>query len=65
MLGVEGDSFQRDCSPHTAPAIVGFAVGRGLGAGSEPCQARALAMPSGLALIAFAIGLATKFEEPA
>ena len=35
MLGVEDDSFQRDSSPHTAPAIVGFAVGCGLGAGSE------------------------------
>jgi uncharacterized membrane protein YoaK (UPF0700 family) len=49
---------------HTAPAIVGFAVGCGLGAGCEIIIGLwALALPTGLAFLALVIGLATKLEE--
>ena len=49
---------------HTAPAIVGFAVGCGLGAGCEIVIGLwALALPTGLAFLAFVIGLATRLEE--
>ena len=45
---------------HTAPAIVGFAVGCGLGAGSEIFIGLwALALPTALALLALLNGLAT------
>jgi uncharacterized membrane protein YoaK (UPF0700 family) len=49
---------------HTAPAIVGFAVGCGLGAGCEiTIGLWALALPTGLALLALVIALASKLEE--
>ena len=49
---------------HTAPAIVGFAVGCGLGAGCEIIIGLwALALPTGLAFLALVIGLASKSEE--
>jgi uncharacterized membrane protein YoaK (UPF0700 family) len=49
---------------HTAPAIVGFAVGCGLGAGCEIIIGLwALALPTGLAFLALVIALASKLEE--
>jgi uncharacterized membrane protein YoaK (UPF0700 family) len=49
---------------HTAPPIVGFAVGCGLGAGCEIIIGLwALALTTGLAFLALVIGLATKLEE--
>jgi uncharacterized membrane protein YoaK (UPF0700 family) len=49
---------------HTAPAIIGFAAGCGLGAGCEVIIGLwALALPTGLALLALVIGLASKLEE--
>ena len=49
---------------HTAPPIVGFAVGCGLGAGGEIIIGLwALALPAGLAFLALVLGLATKLEE--
>jgi uncharacterized membrane protein YoaK (UPF0700 family) len=49
---------------HTAPAIVGFALGCGLGAGCEIITGLwALALPTGLAFLALVIGLACKLEE--
>ena len=51
----------RSRAMHTLPVIVGFAIGGGLGAA---CQAAAglwsLALPTGLALLAFAMGRAEK-----
>jgi len=48
----------RSRAMHTLPVILGFATGCGLGAA---CQAAAglwsLALPTGLALLAFAMGL--------
>jgi uncharacterized membrane protein YoaK (UPF0700 family) len=44
---------------HTCPAIVGFAVGCGLGAASEAAFGLlSLALPMGFALLAFAMGFA-------
>jgi uncharacterized membrane protein YoaK (UPF0700 family) len=49
---------------HTAPAIVGFAVGCGLGAGCEIMVGLwALALPTALAFLALVIGLASKLQE--
>src|SRR5882757_8698341 len=49
----------RSRAMHTWPAIVGFAVGCGLGAACEAAIGlRSLALPTGLALLAFAMGLA-------
>ncbi len=49
---------------HTATAIIGFAVGCGLGAGCKIILGLwALALPTGLALFALVIGLASKLEE--
>ncbi len=54
----------RSRAMHTLPVIVGFATGGGLGAA---CQAAAglwsLALPTALALLAFAMGLAEKPPE--
>jgi uncharacterized membrane protein YoaK (UPF0700 family) len=45
----------------TLPAILGFAVGCGLGAASETAMGlRSLALPVELALLAFAIGFAAE-----
>src|SRR5262249_16058237 len=49
---------------HTAPAVVGFVVGCGLGAGCEIIIGLwALALPTGLAFLALVIGLASKLGE--
>ena len=49
---------------HTASAIIGFAVGCGLGAGCEIIVGLwALALPTGLAFVALVIGLRSKLEE--
>ena len=48
----------RSRAMHTWPAIVGFAVGCGLGAACEAAIGlRSLALPTGLALLALAMGL--------
>ena len=48
---------------HTAPAIIGFAVGCGLGAGFEVVAGLwSLALPTGLALLALLITLVTKLD---
>lgn len=48
---------------HTWPAIVGFAVGCGLGAACEAAfELRSLALPVGLALLALALGLMAKLD---
>ena len=56
----------RDRAMHTLPVIVGFTIGGGLGAA---CQAAAglwsLALPTGLALLALAMGLAVKPRDRA
>ena len=60
LMGRDSDEVARARSraKHTWPAIVGFAVGCGLGAG---CEARvglwSLALPAGLALLALAMGV--------
>ena len=55
----------RSRAMHTLPVIVGFAIGCGLGAA---CQAAAglwsLALPTGLALLAFAMGIWCAGAEP-
>jgi uncharacterized membrane protein YoaK (UPF0700 family) len=53
----------RDRAMRTWPAIVGFAVGCGLGAACEAAIGlRSLALPTGLALLAVAMGLAANLE---
>jgi uncharacterized membrane protein YoaK (UPF0700 family) len=48
---------------HTWPAIVGFAVGCGLGAGCEAAIGlRSLALPTGLALLTLAIAIAANLD---
>ena len=48
----------------TLPVIIGFTLGCGLGAACEAAMGlRALALPVGLVLIAFAIGFALKSDE--
>jgi uncharacterized membrane protein YoaK (UPF0700 family) len=50
---------------HTWPAIIGFAVGCGLGAACEAAfELWSLVLPSCLALLALALGLASPREEP-
>ena len=61
MLG--GDpaavSKARNQAARTLPVIIGFAVGCGIGAASEAAVGlRSLALPAGLALLAFAVGFA-------
>jgi uncharacterized membrane protein YoaK (UPF0700 family) len=63
MLGREPADVAkaRSRAMRTWPAIVGFAVGCGLGAACEAkFGLRSLAFPAGLALLALAMGLATK-----
>ncbi len=49
---------------HTAPAIVGFAIGCGIGAACEAVLGlRALMLPASLALIAFALGSLVERDE--
>src|ERR1700676_3275258 len=53
----------RDRAVRTWPAIVGFAVGRGLGAKCETAIGlRSLALPAGLALLAVAMGMTANLE---
>jgi hypothetical protein len=52
------DARVRNRAVHTLPVIVGFTIGCGLG---DACEATAglwsLALPTGFAMLAFAIGL--------
>jgi uncharacterized membrane protein YoaK (UPF0700 family) len=51
----------RNRAAHTLPAIVGFTVGCGLGAACEAALGTwSLALPAGLALLAFAMGFAAE-----
>jgi uncharacterized membrane protein YoaK (UPF0700 family) len=53
----------RSRAMHTWPAIVGFAVGCGLGAACEAAIGlRSLVLPAGLALLALAMGLAANLD---
>jgi uncharacterized membrane protein YoaK (UPF0700 family) len=53
----------RDRAMRTWPAIVGFAIGCGLGAISEAAIGlRSLALPAGLALLAVAMGMTADIE---
>jgi hypothetical protein len=53
----------RDRAMRTWPAIVGFAVGCGLGATCETAIGlRSLALPAGLALLAVTMGTTAKIE---
>ncbi len=60
----DGAAKARERAKHTWPAILGFAVGCGLGA---ECEAVAglwsLALPAGLALLALAMGLAARLDS--
>jgi uncharacterized membrane protein YoaK (UPF0700 family) len=65
MLGREPDGVvrARTRAMRTWPAILGFAVGCGLGAGSEAAVGlRSLALPTGLALLALLTALASDFD---
>ena len=54
----------RDRAMRTWPAIVGFAIGCGLGATCEAAIGlRSLALPTGLALLAVAMGMTANLEE--
>ncbi|HEV7878210.1 YoaK family protein [Bradyrhizobium sp.] len=54
----------RDRAMRTWPAIVGFAVGCGLGATCETAMGlRSLALPAGLALLAVTMGTTAKIER--
>jgi uncharacterized membrane protein YoaK (UPF0700 family) len=54
----------RSRAMRTWPAIIGFAVGCGLGAACEAALGlRSLALPAGLALLAFAMGLAANLDS--
>ena len=61
LLGRDPDEVAqaRRRAQHTWPAIVGFAVGCGLGAACEAAVGLwSLALPAGLALLALALGVA-------
>jgi len=65
LLGHNPDSVAkaRRRANHTWPAIVGFAVGCGLGASSEAVFGLlSLALPVGLALLALVVSLAPRRE---
>jgi uncharacterized membrane protein YoaK (UPF0700 family) len=65
MFGREpaGVAQARSRAMRTWPAIIGFAVGCGLGAACEAAIGlRSLALPTGLALLALAMGLAANLE---
>ncbi len=54
----------RNRAARTPPAIVGFTVGCALGAACEAALGRrSLALPSGLALLAFAMGFAAEADD--
>jgi uncharacterized membrane protein YoaK (UPF0700 family) len=54
----------RNRAAHTLPAIVGFTVGCGVGAACEVALgASSLALPAGLALLAFATGFAAESND--
>jgi uncharacterized membrane protein YoaK (UPF0700 family) len=55
----------RSRAMHTLPVIVGFAIGGGLGAACEAAAGLwSLALPTGLALLAFAMGVWVAGAEP-
>jgi hypothetical protein len=66
LLG--GDSTDvakaRNRAARTLPVIVGFTVGCGLGAACEAALGTwSLALPAGLAMLAFAIGFAAELDD--
>ena len=66
LLGGDPDDVARARrrANHTWPAIIGFAVGSGLGAAGEAAfDLWSLALPIGLALLALAIGLAAALDS--
>jgi len=65
LLGRDPDEVAkaRSRAKHTWPPIVGFTVGCGLGAACEAAVGLwSLALPTGLALLAFAMGFAVKLD---
>jgi uncharacterized membrane protein YoaK (UPF0700 family) len=65
LLGRDPDEVAkaRSRAKHTWPPIVGFTVGCGLGAACEATVGLwSLALPAGLALLAFAMGFAAKLD---
>lgn len=66
FLGGDSDDVAkaRRRANHTWPAIIGFAVGCGLGAACEGAfELWSLALPTGLALLALALGLMAKLDR--
>ena len=54
----------RNRAARTLPVIVGFTVGCGLGAACEAALGTwSLALPAGLAMLAFAIGFAAELDD--
>ena len=65
LLGRDSDAVAkaRSRAKHTWPPIVGFTVGCGLGAAGEAAIGLwSLALPAGLALLAFAMGFSVKLD---
>jgi len=65
LLGRDSDAVARARrrAKHTWPPIVGFTVGCGLGAAGEAAIGLwSLALPAGLALLAFAMGFSVKLD---
>ncbi len=65
LLGRDSDAVAkaRRRAKHTWPPIVGFTVGCGLGAAGEAAIGLwSLALPAGLALLAFAMGFSVKLD---
>ena len=65
LLGSDSDAVAkaRSRAKHTWPPIVGFTVGCGLGAAGEAAIGLwSLALPAGLALLAFAMGFSVKLD---
>ena len=65
LLGRDPEAVARarNRAKHTWPPIVGFTVGCGLGAAGEAAIGLwSLALPAGLALLAFALGFSVKLD---